>query len=36
MIPCKNSNDVVGLYDLVNNVFYASPNGALFVAGPTV
>ncbi len=36
MIPCKNSNDVAGLYDLVNNVFYASPNGALFVAGPTV
>lgn len=36
MVPCKNSNNVVGLYDLVNNVFYTSPNGALFVAGPTV
>ncbi len=36
MIPCKNSSDVVGLYDLVNDVFYTSPNGALFVAGPEI
>lgn len=36
MVPCKNSNDVVGLYDLVNSVFYTSPNGAAFVAGPTI
>ena len=33
MIPCVNPNNVVGLYDLVNNVFYSSPNGAEFVAG---
>ena len=33
LIPAKDSNDVVGLYDLVNNVFYTSPNGAAFVAG---
>lgn len=36
MVPCKNSNDVVGLYDLVNDVFYTSPNGAAFVAGPAL
>ena len=36
LIPCKNSNDVVGMYDVVNNVFYTSPNGNAFVAGPTV
>lgn len=36
MVPCKNSSDVVGLYDLVNDVFYTSPNGALFVAGPEI
>lgn len=33
MIPCVNPNNVVGLYDLVNDVFYSSPNGAEFVAG---
>ena len=36
MIPCIDPNNVVGLYDTVNNVFYSSPNGASFVAGPTV
>lgn len=36
MIPCTDPNNVVGLYDTVNNVFYSSPNGAAFVAGPTV
>lgn len=36
MVPCKNSSNVVGLYDLVNDVFYTSPNGAAFVAGPAV
>ena len=36
MVPCKDPNNIVGLYDLANNVFYSSPNGALFVAGPTV
>lgn len=33
MVPCKDPNDVVGLYDLVNDTFYNSPNGAAFVAG---
>lgn len=36
MVPCKNSNNVVGLYDVVNDTFYTSPNGAAFVAGPEV
>lgn len=36
LIPCKDTNNVVGMYDVVNNVFYTSPNGAAFVAGPTV
>lgn len=36
MIPCIDPNNVVGMYDVVNNVFYSSPNGAAFVAGPTV
>lgn len=36
MIPCKDINDVVGMYDIVDNVFYTSPNGAAFVAGPAV
>lgn len=36
MVPCIDPNNVVGLYDLVNNVFYSSPNGAAFVAGQPV
>ena len=36
MVPCKDSNNVVGMYDVVNNTFYTSPNGAAFVAGPEV
>lgn len=36
MVPAKNSSNVVGLYDIVNDVFYTSPNGAAFVAGPEV
>lgn len=36
LVPCKNSNNVVGMYDVVNDTFYTSPNGAAFVAGPEV
>lgn len=36
LIPCKNSNNVVGMYDVINDTFYTSPNGAAFVAGPEV
>lgn len=35
-IPCMNLNNVVGLYDTVFGVFYSSPNGIPFVAGPRV
>lgn len=35
-IPCINPNNVVGMYDIVNGVFYSSPNGTAFVAGPVV
>lgn len=36
LIPCKNSNNIVGMYDLINKVFYTSPNGAAFAAGPEI
>ena len=36
MVPCRNPNNVVGLYDTVNEVFYSSPNGAAFIAGPEI
>lgn len=32
-IPCKNSNNVVGLYDLVNDVFYTNSGTGEFIAG---
>ena len=35
-ISCKNPQNVVGMYDTVNDVFYSSPNGTAFVAGPEV
>lgn len=36
MVPCKNYRNVVGMYDTVNGVFYTSPNGAAFIAGPEI
>ena len=30
-IPCKNSNNVCGLYDLCENTFYSSGSGVNFV-----
>ena len=37
MMPCKrNSDNAIGLLDKVNNIFYLSPNGVAFVAGPEV
>lgn len=36
MVPCIDPNNIVGLYDIVNDVFYSSPNGAKFEAGPYV
>ena len=35
-VPCINSNDVAGFYDLVNNVFKPSDTITPFVAGPTI
>jgi hypothetical protein len=35
-IPCINPNNIVGMYDTVNGVFYSSPNGTAFIAGPDV
>ena len=32
-IPCKNSNDVVGLYDTVTGTFYHSDSGTELIAG---
>ena len=36
LIPCLNNNNVVGMYDLVNDIFYSSSSDASFVAGPIV
>lgn len=36
MVPCTNPSNIVGLYDLANDVFYSSPNGSAFIAGPVV
>ena len=35
-IPCKNDNNVVGLYDLVNDVFYRNAGTGTFTAGNEV
>ena len=32
-VPCKNSNGVVGLYDLVSNAFYQNAGSGVFTAG---
>lgn len=32
-IPCKNSNDVIGLYDTVNSQFYQNSGTGTFTAG---
>ena len=32
-VPCKNSSDVVGLYDTVNNQFYSSRTSIPFIGG---
>ena len=37
LVPCKRDSDsVYGLYDLINNVFYTSPNGNNFIGGDPV
>lgn len=36
MVPCISPNNVVGMYDTVNDVFYTTPSVAAFVAGPSI
>lgn len=37
LVPCKRDSDsVYGLYDLINNVFYTSPNGNNFIGGEPI
>ena len=36
MIPCINPNNVVGMYDMVEGVFYGSANEYEFAAGPVI
>lgn len=35
-VPCTNSNNVAGLYDLVSETFFGSSNTATFTAGPAI
>ena len=35
-IPAKNSSNAVGMYDLVNNVFYTNQGTGTFTAGPEI
>ena len=35
-VPARNANDAIGLYDLINNVFYSSTTSTPFIAGPEV
>ena len=35
-IPCKNSNNEAGLYDIVNGVFYGNSGTGTFLEGPEV
>lgn len=32
-VPCKNSSNIYGMYDIVGNSFYTSPNSYLFSGG---
>lgn len=36
LIPCKNNNNVVGLYDTINSVFYSSTSGTQLIAGTII
>lgn len=35
-VPAKNSGDVIGLYDLVNDTFYQNAGTGVFTAGPEI
>ena len=34
LIPCKNSSGTLGLYDIINNMFYTNAGTGTFTAGP--
>lgn len=34
LIPCKNSSGTLGLYDIINNMFYINAGTGTFTAGP--
>ena len=36
LVPCINPNNVVGMYDLFNNVFLGSSDSVQFIAGPRI
>lgn len=36
LIPCKNTSNVIGLYDAVNDQFYSNAGSGVFTAGPEV
>lgn len=36
LIPAKNNNDVVGLYDIINDVFFTNVGTGSFIAGPEI
>ena len=36
LVPCKNSNNIVGMYDIVNDVFYTNAGTDNFIGGPEV
>ena len=36
LIPCKNTNNVVGMFDLVSKSFFRSANSSTFVAGKII
>ena len=36
MVPAKNSSGVIGMYDLVNDVFYTNKGTGTFTAGPEI
>lgn len=37
MVPCyKKENNIVGMYDIVNNIFYTNAGSGNFIAGPEI
>lgn len=35
-VPCKNSSNTIGLYDLINNTFSTNAGSGAFTAGPAI